>query len=389
VRSTASLLLLCLPACAAPERSEAVRADSAGIEIVTNTGADHALDWSILTIDTLLDPEADTALQGDAGTLSLAVDGQGRLVFADGGFNDRRVFRQGDDGTLYQVGRRGGGPGEYEMVGTVSASPTGELLILDYAKRSFVRFSASDSILPLLPFAAFGPGWSHVGAFAGGGIVGVSEEYSETLTVKQVSLLTATDTIPLVEQREAGGTFSRFESCNVGMAGRPIFDPEPVWAGNDDLVAVAATDRYQVEIWRGGRHIRSIRRDLAPRAATEALAGRELGEGRKISIGGGPPCLIPAKEIIAQQGLAPTIPSFRRLTMARDGTLWVERYTVNGEPLQRDIFDPTGNYLGTLTGDTPWPQAWMPNGEYVAVAANEDSLPVVIRYGVGGATRQE
>jgi hypothetical protein len=67
----------------------------------------------------------------------------------------------------------------------------------------------------------------------------------------------------------------------------------------------------------------------------------------------------------------------------------VERYTIKGEPMLRDIFDDTGAYLGTLTGDIPWPQAWLPDGRYVSVSANEDSLPVLIRNSVGGASRKE
>ena len=109
----------------------------------------------------------------------------------------------------------------------------------------------------------------------------------------------------------------------------------------------------------------------------------------KIRVGGRPPCLIPASEIIEKQGFAPTLPAIKRLAMAADGTLWVERWTIKGEPLERDIFDPAGTYLGTLTGDVPWPHAWLPNGEFVSVSADADSLPVVVRYAVGGAVRRE
>ena len=55
----------------------------------------------------------------------------------------------------------------------------------------------------------------------------------------------------------------------------------------------------------------------------------------------------------------------------------------------RDLFDPTGAYLGTVTGDHPWPDTWLPDGDFVAVNADADSLPVVVRYGVGGAVVRE
>jgi hypothetical protein len=127
---------------------------------------------------------------------------------------------------------------------------------------------------------------------------------------------------------------------------------------------------------------------VPPRAATKELATQDLGEGQRWFIGARP-CVLPAAEIVERQGIAPTIPVIKRLSMAEDGTLWVERWTLKGEPPLRDLFDPSGAYLGTLTGDLAWPQAWLPDGEYISVGANADSLPVVVRYAVGGAVRKE
>lgn len=378
-----------LTACAKPDAVDAVRSDSAGIEIVQNSGTDRALDWPVTAVDTVIDGSVDSMIQGDARSLSLGADDRGRLAFADGGFNDRRVLREGDDGTLRQVGRHGGGPGEYELVGTVGVSPAGELLVLDYSKHAFVRFGADDKPLPSVPWTAFGPGWPQTGGYAAGGVVAVLGETTESTSVKRMKLVTATDTVLLAEVHEPPMKMVMFESCKVGFGGQPLFYPDTRWAGNADAIALATTDRYEIQLWRHGRLVRTIRRDLAPRPATAALAAGELGEGHKISFNGRPPCLIPAREIIEKQGVAATIPPIRRLALAGDGTLWVDRFTVKGETPIRDVFDSTGAYLGTLTGEIAWPQAWLPNGRFVAVSANADSLPVVVRYAVGGPVRNE
>jgi hypothetical protein len=376
-------------ACSKTPASDAARTDSAGVEIVTNTGIDRVLTWPVEAMDTIYDPATDTMLQGEARMLSLGADARGQLAFADGGFNDRRVIRRGVDGVLHQVGRRGGGPGEYQMPSSIAVAPDGELLVSDFSKHSFLRYGVDDAILPPVPWSAFGDGFIQFGGYGGGGIVAVLSEMSESTSVKRIVQLSATDTTLLGEVHESAPKQLMYESCHVGFMGAPLFYPAPSWSGNHELVALVTTGRYEIVLWHAGHPVRIIRRPLPPRAATKALAIQDVGDGFRIILGDRGPCVVPPEEIVAQQGYAPTIPAIKRLTMATDGTLWVERYTVKGESPLRDIFDPSGAYLGTLQGEIPWPQAWLPDGQFVAVGADADSLPVVVRYAVGGAVRKE
>ncbi|HTK56153.1 MAG TPA: hypothetical protein VL295_04970 [Gemmatimonadales bacterium] len=383
------LVAVLLAGCSKAPASDAVHVDSAGIEIVTNSGTDRILTWPVEASDTLYDPASDTMLQGEARMLNVAVDGRGRLTFADGGFGDRRVLRSGPDGSLHQVGQRGGGPGEYQMLGTIAVAPDGEILVGDYGKRSFLRFGANDSVLAPIPWSAFGTGFVQGGGYGGGGVVAILSEMSESTSVKRIVQLTANDTTLLAEVHEEAPKQLMYESCKVGFMGAPLFYPTPSWSGNRESVALVTTGRYEIVLWRAGKPVRIIRRPLATRSATKALAIQDVGEGFRIIVGDRGPCVIPPEDIVAQQGYAATIPAIKKISMAADGTLWVERYTVKGETLLRDIFDPTGAYLGTLSGDIPWPQAWLPEGQYVSVGADADSLPVVVRYAVGGGVRRE
>ena len=379
-----------LAACAkGPAGPQATRTDSAGIEIVTNSGTDRAFPDSVLVADTLYDPAADTMLQGEARMLGLASDARGELVVADGGFNDRRILRRGTDGAFHQVGRRGGGPGEYQMLSTVAMSPEGEILAADYGKRAFLRFGPDDSILPPIPWSAFGTGFAQGGGYAGGGVVAILQEMSESSSVHRIQLLAGRDTVLLAEIPEGAPKQLMYESCRVGFMGAPLFTPRPSWSGNRSSIALATSGAYEIRIWQGGRLTRIVRRTVPSRPATRALAIQDVGEGFRIIVGNRGPCVVPPEDIVTQQGFASTIPAIKQITMAMDGTLWVERWTVTGEPMQRDIFDSTGNYLGTLTGEVPWPNAWLPEGRYVSVGADADSLPVVVRYAVGGGVRAE
>ena len=133
---------------------------------------------------------------------------------------------------------------------------------------------------------------------------------------------------------------------------------------------------------------RILPRPIAPRTATKALAQQDVGAGFTITIRGRK-CTVPPADIVEQQGYAATIPAIKSLALAPDGTLWVARYTVGSEAPLADLFDPTGAYEGTLTGTIAWPHAWLPDGRFVAVLPNADSLPVVVRYQLGSGGRQE
>ena len=399
---TIGLVVACTKAPTAPV---ATRSDSAGVEIVMNPGADRPLTWPVTAVDTLFDPAVDTLLQGEARSVSVSADAQGRLVLTDGGYADRRVLRREVDGSIHQIGRRGGGPGEYEMVGGVSVAPSGEVAVVDYSKQGYVRFDGADRPLPLVKWSQFGSGFSRGGGYYAGGLVAQITDMGtgsgEEQVVRQAEngegprpvqilyLATASDTVQVARVVDPPMKMMMFDACHVGFSQPPLFYPSLQWGGNAEVLAVVVDGAYRIDVWRGGRLARSIRREFTPRTTTRALAEQDVGEGMKISVGGRPPCLIPASEIIEKQTFAPTLPAIKRLAMAADGTLWVERWTIKGEPAQRDIFDATGAYLGTLTGNTPWPQAWLPNGEFISIGADADSLPVVVRYAVGGGVRRE
>lgn len=61
-------------------------------------------------------------------------------------------------------------------------------------------------------------------------------------------------------------------------------------------------------------------------------------------------------------GIADFLPAIERVTLAWDGSLWVQRYSLEQGQRGVDVFEPTGTYVGTLAPDFPMPLAFMPDG---------------------------
>ena len=112
-----------------------------------------------------------------------------------------------------------------------------------------------------------------------------------------------------------------------------------------------------------------VRRDVPPRDATPELAQREVGDSMRVR-GGTLRCAIAPEAVVEARGFAPVIPLIRSVSIARDGSLWVERTTPRNDPPLVDVFSPDGEYRGTLPAGSPVPIAFFPNGD---IAASEKS----------------
>jgi hypothetical protein len=97
-------------------------------------------------------------------------------------------------------------------------------------------------------------------------------------------------------------------------------------------------------------------------------------------------CTTPAEEVAEKAGLAAQIPLVRDVAIGRDGTLWVQRQTFEGETPLTDVFDAAGRYLGTLTGRQV-PLGFL-SGDRVLFGVTDDESGVT-RIGVFQVTRTQ
>lgn len=367
------LLSLCLAACGSPSSDPGVRTtDSAGVTVVTSPGTDRPYPFTVTLQRQLgLDDDGVAALTRADRSLT-GVDREQRIYILNTSLT--RVEVLDTMGTrLATRGTKGMGPGEFSFPARLTVDPDGAVAVMDYAKSALVRFAPDGtpgseySYQPLgFPFSGL-----HLDDSAVYMDTFKPEGSTSIVTLRRMTPTDTTVVARLVNPAIPG--MVRF-GC-VGLSGQaPILSPSLVWTARDSLVVAAAEAGFRVDLFVHGRSLRSIRREVTSRPATAAEVHRLYPEGRRIGFGpgGGDGCTIPTEELIDKLGVAPVVPDIQGLALAPDGTLWVQRYTFPDEPQRVDVFDPSGAYLGTITGHGV-PAGFLPGNRVLFPIKDEDT----------------
>lgn len=357
------LLVLLIPASLACEQNRSTAAlattvrDSAGIRIVENAAPPEGsrLGWTIspgpiVTIG-VAEGEEPYMLYG---AIDAARFGDGRIVVANIGTNELRVFDAA--GThLATWGGRGEGPGEFRSLWRVEPWP-GDSIIAWYAQRLGVSvFDAqgnhgrsftlahSEAVTPM---QSFRPEY----ATGDGSILAIHLPEDADTIVAQLrgpdgEVLTSLGTHPGMEPYI-------YREGERSMLFWTIFGREPVWATWGDLVVVGHTGSYELKAFRAdGSLARIVRRDHVPHATTEgdvaAYIERQAGYSR----------LTPPAESRRRYETVPVaehFPAFEAVRSDAVSHLWVGEYELLEEerpPRLWTVFDPEGRALGFV--ETP------------------------------------
>ena len=360
------------------------RTDSAGIAIVQSDGTDVPLAWRFERRLSIGDESSGEAAFSTLFPDGVAVDDSGRIVVLDSQ-NSRLIVFDSSGRHLASFGRKGGGPGELQFPSTLRLDPDGHAVVSDFSKRELVRFALDGTVLPGVPR----PGEQPVTRFAltEEGLVmsrrdgGRNEPNFEAIVLVRD---TVPETVTRVERPRT--EMVMYESCRIGMSLGPIFDPQLLWDAAGDRIVVVPEATYTVDVYEGTRRVSSIRRDVPPVPTTPEMATRELGDGLTVRWSTNE-CTLDPKEVIEKRGMAPVLPAISRVKLAPDGTIWVARGVVKGDTALVDVFSQTGEYRGTLPKGTPFPAAFFPNGEVVAIELDELDVPRLAIYRVHGLDR--
>ena len=84
--------------------------------------------------------------------------------------------------------------------------------------------------------------------------------------------------------------------------------------------------------------------------------------------------------LIEEQGSGPLLPAISMGAIAPDGSIWVDRSRIKGEPRVIDLFDAEGVSQGTLPPDLPFPAAFTPAGDVVAIESDEMDVDRLVVY---------
>src|SRR5690606_16530477 len=229
---------------------------------------------------------------------------------------------------LRTFGRQGGGPGEIlRSGGGIALEPDGTVSIFDFGKLGLVRFDAEGRPLDELRIDAYPAG----GRFelVDGGILYQVRTFDASANTRSDALVRVSasgDSTALAHFPAPLVRPVTFASCGITLGGMPrLFAPTLVWDARGERPAVDAGAGSLGHLCAADRRVASVRRVLAPRPTTTALARRDIGEkGMRIGLPVGE-CFIPADEVIEERGITDVIPAIRDVAVAPDGTLWIQR----------------------------------------------------------------
>ncbi len=321
--------------------------DSAGVSIVENDGTDRPLPWRLATVVSFGGADTGAMNLGRLDYSTVGSDTLGRTFVASE--SELHVVAFDTTGRPVKViSRKGGGPGELKVLGSMYVAPDGRIAVQDYGKIQLVRFGpdgAPEGDTPLAPLVGRLYGAIR---FAGDTLYLHGQVETAAQAPEQLFVVTARDTIPLVTMHQArpNGTLN---ACNrYHMSGLPrVFSPLLNWTTGRGRVIVTSSADYQVDVYQANRLIRRIRRAVTLIPASTAMIRRLYPHGR---VYGGAECIVSVEQIERDVGAADVVPAIRDVATDAAGRIWVGRYTFPDEPRRTDVFSAVGEYLGTVSG---------------------------------------
>jgi len=354
--------------------------DSAGVQIVTYAPDERRLDWRFTELFRLGGRDEGPEAFYRIWPANVAVDEMGFVYVLD--IPNLRLIRFDSAGRVqWAVGNQGGGPGEFEFPDRPLVRSANEIGVYDFRKRALLWFDSTGAFRGQSSLRHLGQprGLALLGDALIYGRLGRPRDDGSRLL--DLVLAQAADTSVLTSAVTTPATSQAYESCGIlGISLPPIFAPSVLWTAARDAVVLTAWAPYVVDVFRlDGTHL-SIRRALVPLEATEALARREIGDAVPLYTGTSRTCMVPADEVIAKRGVAPTVPLISELAAGPDGSIWVRRHVFPDESPVTDIFDSRGDYVGTLNGPHPFPAAFLPNGDVLTIETDEFDVQRLVGY---------
>lgn len=352
-----------------------VVSDSAGVRIVVNPAEDRELPWTFEELGLFTDSLGEPWLFTRVHPRGVGVGGNGTVYVLDG--QVQVVERFASDGAyLGSIGRKGGGPGEFEFPTGVSLRGD-TLLVRDFRKGGFARLQADGTPLADLRLSDELQFVNDLQFHSRG--LWMTGSLRDSL-VRGIGFFTDTAQVePLHVQVNAPGKDVRY-SC-IGLQGaEPLFSPRLLWSSSADRAVVVRQPGYVLWVYDRDSLALSARRDLATRPPTLDDVKQLYPDGWKVQMfggGGARECVVDIEEVAAQQGLAAELPLVQNVVVLTDGTIVAQRRLTSATEQVLDVFNADGVYVGTQRG-MRLPVAALPSGEWLVPQEDEESGGTVL-----------
>jgi hypothetical protein len=348
--------------------------DTIGDTVVVRTGAGSLRGSAVLVPEVRIGAldGADHEMFGNVSGFAAAPDGS--VVAYDGQVPALRRYAA-DGSYLGSIGRKGGGPGEYENSdGGIVVLPDGRVVLRDPGNARFGVWDAEGR--PLETWPARGGTMTSTPIFpaSDGGFFNPIFEFGpdgvKYRVTRHSSDGTAFDTLDVPGRSFEAATLEAAREGARSMRNVP-FSPSVQWTLHPDGYFVfGISDRYAVDLLRPDAPVLRLARDIDPvpvsadeRRAQEEFATRAMRQTDPSWRWNGPP--IPQVK-----------PYFGQIHTGSDGRIWIQRSTPGERipddeleptadgtppparfrsPIAFDVFEPDGHYLRPLFGpDAVW-----------------------------------
>ena len=281
------------------------------------------------------------------------------------------VFVISPDGELIDsLGRTGSGPGEFCNAVALDVTADSILAVADYCGDRLVRWRVPDAQLldPVQLKGAFNFA-GLVRTLSDGFIATEMEGSSGNQYAFHVTRSTSAGT-----ERVFLGRMSprnRFAPCGRSMSYPKLFEPRISWDYRDRVLAVAEDSAYVIHVFKEGNPpVRIEKKDVLPRPVTASMARRELG-GMAIWAQVIDQCGVTTNQVLDGLGYTRYLQAVADVRVSPSGEVWALRAGTHDELREIDVFSRTGEHLGTLPPDSPFPAAFAPPDRIVAIGLDE------------------
>jgi len=382
---------------------EAVRTDSAGVEIVLNpTAAGEAPVFAILdSVPELrlgsLDGPAQEQFGSVADVVSLA---EGGVAVLDRQAAEIRVF---DANGAYRktLGAKGEGPGELQSPGVLGLLPGDTLAVYDSRSERITRFGPDGTLGRVTTLAADAMGRPFRADFLPDGrLVGQSRWFADAsgalpaeekpTFVRDSAVLTVfapdgavQDTVDVLP----GGEWIRSAQVSGQMVAvmmrSAAFGRDNVFAAYPDGVWSDTNDRFELRLYdAAGALVRIVRAPGLERPATNAVAQAihdwELADAKM------PDERRTTEEWFALSLRPPIQPAYDRIVVDDRGRLWVREWSGADPATRWWVFSGAGDLLGSVDAPSGTTILAVRCATMWGVARDELDVSYVVRYALRG-----
>lgn len=341
--------------------------DSAGVEIVTNTGTgiwSRDAAWTVEQVLVVGAAEGEPEYQ--FGQISgIDIDSEGRMYVMDQQAREVRVFSP-DGQFIANIGKAGSGPGEFsQAAGPIFVGPGDTIAVPDAGQQRISRFSAAGEPIgsyPLPMTEGIPIRWMEA----------PNQDLIQQAMIMQFPGQEDVEPKNLLLRRSPSGEVSdTVMELPIGRSfnfagGRPnitLFESEPMWAiGPDGRIFYGTNSDYRLEVFStDGELQRVIQKAFQRRTVTEGDKEafrrilQELWERQGV-----PPQAMTAMSQSLQ--FAEFYPAYANVLGGPDGSLWVQRIQTPESVSEQggsfniqdiggaewEVFDDQGRLLGVV-----------------------------------------